>query len=63
MKRQTSSPRGEVPEAGTARARILSAAFQVLADRGYGAMHIRQIAARARVSKRELGADNPTAPV
>lgn len=53
MKRPTPSPDG-APEAGTARARILSAAFQVLAERGYGAMHTREIAARARVSKREL---------
>jgi AcrR family transcriptional regulator len=53
MKRPTSSPDG-APEAGTARARILSAAFQVLTERGYGAMRTREIAACARVSKREL---------
>ena len=53
MKRPTPSP-DDAPEAGTARARILSAAFQVLTERGYGAMHTREIAARARVSKREL---------
>jgi len=36
------------------RARILSAAFMVLQERGYAATSTREIAARAKVSKREL---------
>ncbi len=41
-------------DAGTARARILNAAFEVLRERGYGATQTREIAARAKVSKREI---------
>jgi len=37
-----------------ARARILNAAFLVLQERGYAATSTREIAARAKVSKREL---------
>lgn len=36
------------------RARILNAAFMVLQERGYAATSTREIAARAKVSKREL---------
>jgi AcrR family transcriptional regulator len=53
MKRPASRPDPD-PRAGTTRARILSATFQVLAERGYGATHTREIAARAQVSKREI---------
>jgi len=38
----------------SARDRILNAAFAVLCERGYAATSTREIAARARVSKREL---------
>lgn len=41
-------------EDGSARARILDAAFEVLHARGYGATQTREIAARARVSKRDI---------
>lgn len=40
--------------AGSARARILNAAFEVLQARGYGATQTREIAARAKVSKRDI---------
>ncbi len=39
---------------GSARARILDAAFEVLRARGYGATQTREIAARAKVSKRDI---------
>jgi len=42
------------PGADTARARILNAAFAVLRELGYAATHTREIAARAKVSKREI---------
>jgi AcrR family transcriptional regulator len=41
-------------EAGTTRARILDAAFEVLREHGYGATQTREIAARAKVSKRDI---------
>jgi AcrR family transcriptional regulator len=41
-------------EKGTARERILSAAFEAFMERGYGATSTLEIATRARVSKREL---------
>jgi AcrR family transcriptional regulator len=45
---------GPQPDAGSARARILNAAFDVLRTRGYGATQTREIAARAKVSKRDI---------
>jgi AcrR family transcriptional regulator len=42
------------PGAGSARTRILDAAFEVLRTRGYGATQTREIAARAKVSKRDI---------
>ncbi len=39
---------------GTARSRILNAAFEVLREHGYGATQTREIAARAKVSKRDI---------
>jgi AcrR family transcriptional regulator len=42
------------PDAGSARARILNAAFDVLRERGYAATQTREIAARAKVSKRDI---------
>ncbi len=39
---------------GTARNRILNAAFEVLREHGYGATQTREIAARAKVSKRDI---------
>jgi len=49
-------PAEECPPGETipARARILNAAFAVLQERGYAATNTREIAARAKVSKREL---------
>lgn len=44
----------DAPAAGSARARILDAAFEVLRARGYGATQTREIAARAKVSKRDI---------
>ena len=44
----------EDAQSGTARARILNAAFEVLREHGYGATQTREIAARAKVSKREI---------
>lgn len=41
-------------QSGTARARILNAAFEVLREHGYGATQTREIAARAKVSKRDI---------
>jgi AcrR family transcriptional regulator len=42
------------PDDGSARARILNAAFDVLREHGYRATQTREIAARAKVSKREI---------
>jgi AcrR family transcriptional regulator len=42
------------PDDGSARARILNAAFEVLREHGYGATQTREIAARAKVSKRDI---------
>ena len=39
---------------GSARTRILNAAFEVLQEHGYGATQTREIAARAKVSKRDI---------
>jgi AcrR family transcriptional regulator len=41
-------------DAGSARSRILNAAFEVLREQGYRATQTREIAARAKVSKREI---------
>jgi AcrR family transcriptional regulator len=41
-------------EDGSARTRILNAAFDVLREHGYSATQTREIAARARVSKRDI---------
>jgi AcrR family transcriptional regulator len=50
-----SSPdRDAPPDQGPARARILNAAFEVLREHGYGATQTREIAARAKVSKRDI---------
>jgi AcrR family transcriptional regulator len=43
-----------VPDERSARGRILTAAFDVLRERGYGATQTREIAARAKVSKRDI---------
>ncbi len=45
---------GGAPADGSARARILDAAFEVLRAQGYGATQTREIAARAKVSKRDI---------
>lgn len=45
---------GGAPDQGSARVRILNAAFDVLRAHGYGATQTREIAARAKVSKRDL---------
>lgn len=39
---------------GSARSRILNAAFEVLSEHGYSATQTREIAARAKVSKRDI---------
>ena len=54
MKRSKSAEDGPAAETSPARARILNAAFRVLQERGYAATSTREIAARAKVSKREL---------
>jgi AcrR family transcriptional regulator len=54
MKRRTPDSDCVPEDAGTARARILNAAFDVLREHGYGATQTREIAARAKVSKRDI---------
>ncbi len=57
MKRPTPDSDCDPPDGaqrGTARARILNAAFEVLREHGYGATQTREIAARAKVSKRDI---------
>jgi len=57
MKRPTPESDCDPPDgaqSGTARARILNAAFEVLREHGYGATQTREIAARAKVSKRDI---------
>jgi len=54
MKRR-STDSGSVPaDPGSPRTRILNAAFDVLRAHGYGATQTREIAARAKVSKRDI---------
>ncbi len=53
MTRASGDLRG-ASQGGPARARILNAAFDVLRTRGYGATQTREIAARAKVSKRDI---------
>lgn len=49
-----SSDSGGASDQGPARSRILNAAFEVLRAHGYGATQTREIAARAKVSKRDI---------
>jgi len=53
MKRRSSDP-DCADDPGSARSRILDAAFDVLRAHGYGATQTREIAARAKVSKRDI---------
>lgn len=48
------SARERLPEARDARSRIIGATFDVLMEHGYAGASTREIARRARVSKREL---------
>jgi AcrR family transcriptional regulator len=53
MKRPSPEPDCGLDD-GSARARILNAAFEVLHEHGYSATQTREIAARAKVSKRDI---------
>jgi AcrR family transcriptional regulator len=54
MKRRSPHSDGAPDGPGGARARILDAAFDVLRAHGYSATQTREIAARAKVSKRDI---------
>jgi AcrR family transcriptional regulator len=54
MKRRSPDSDGAPDDPGSARTRILNAAFDVLREHGYGATQTREIAARAKVSKRDI---------
>jgi AcrR family transcriptional regulator len=47
----------ESPDSASARGRIIAAAFAVLQERGYAGTSTREIAARAKVSKRDIYAE------
>ena len=54
MKTKATVPSGTMSSAGDARERIVSAAWELFNEQGYAAATTREIARRAKVSKREL---------